>query len=302
MIEMKQLQFFVVCAEVKSFSRAAEVLYTTQPNVSKVIHSLEEELGFKLFIRRNRGIDMTAKGRHIYDYACKVVDNIQMMSTFARMDKGNELLVSTNPSSWMAATFSEFYNSCKDQDVCFHIITASTEEIIRRLSVGKDNMGFIYVLEAQMPNFLYHLERNGLEFFTLKKIESMIYLGAEHPDARASSIKDVKTDSIRLVQCYEDEFSMSQYQELLQQEQDFPTNMKISVITNSDYVMNEMLANTDLGNISSAYLSHEEKALDHHGIPLYDGEKNVHFGYLVRKGERIGKWSASFRDFVKNRL
>ena len=44
MIETKQLQYLVVCADLKSFSRAAEVLYTTQPNVSKVIRSLEEEI------------------------------------------------------------------------------------------------------------------------------------------------------------------------------------------------------------------------------------------------------------------
>ena len=40
MLEVKELQYFVVCADLSSFSRAAEVLYTTQPNVSKVIRSL----------------------------------------------------------------------------------------------------------------------------------------------------------------------------------------------------------------------------------------------------------------------
>lgn len=42
MLEVKELQYFVVCADLSSFSRASEVLYTTQPNVSKVIRSLEE--------------------------------------------------------------------------------------------------------------------------------------------------------------------------------------------------------------------------------------------------------------------
>ena len=55
MLEVKELQYFVVCADLSSFSRAAEVLYTTQPNVSKVIRSLEEKLGFEVFERDNRG-------------------------------------------------------------------------------------------------------------------------------------------------------------------------------------------------------------------------------------------------------
>ena len=34
MIETKQLQYLVVCTQLRSFSKAAEALYTTQPNVS----------------------------------------------------------------------------------------------------------------------------------------------------------------------------------------------------------------------------------------------------------------------------
>lgn len=45
-MKLRHLRCFVVCADVNSFSEAAEILYTTQPNVSKVIRSLEEELGF----------------------------------------------------------------------------------------------------------------------------------------------------------------------------------------------------------------------------------------------------------------
>ena len=59
MIETKQLQYLVVCAQLRSFSKAADVLYTTQPNVSKVVKSLEEKLGFAVFDRDNRGIKLT---------------------------------------------------------------------------------------------------------------------------------------------------------------------------------------------------------------------------------------------------
>ena len=68
MLEVKELQYFVVCADLSSFSRASEVLYTTQPNVSKVIRSLEEKLGFEVFERDNRGIKLTRRGRQAYEY------------------------------------------------------------------------------------------------------------------------------------------------------------------------------------------------------------------------------------------
>ena len=109
MIETKQLQYLVVCAQLRSFSKAAEALYTTQPNVSKVIRMLEDELEFPVFVRQSRGITLTARGQRVYEYASRAVENIEQLKSFSRMDKGEELLASWNPSSWMASCFAAFY-------------------------------------------------------------------------------------------------------------------------------------------------------------------------------------------------
>ena len=45
MLDLKQLKYFIVCAETGSISEAAKLLYTTQPSVSKAIKALEEEMG-----------------------------------------------------------------------------------------------------------------------------------------------------------------------------------------------------------------------------------------------------------------
>ena len=50
-MDLKQLQYFVVCAQTGSFSDAAKNLYSTQPSVSKVIKGLEDTLGMQLFER-----------------------------------------------------------------------------------------------------------------------------------------------------------------------------------------------------------------------------------------------------------
>lgn len=47
-MDLKQLQYFVVCAQTGSFSDAAKVLYSTQPSVSKVVKALEDALGMQL--------------------------------------------------------------------------------------------------------------------------------------------------------------------------------------------------------------------------------------------------------------
>ena len=68
-MELKQLEYFMVVCEKGSFNQAAECLYTSQPNVSKIIGALEKELGRKLFERTSRGINITTYGESVREYA-----------------------------------------------------------------------------------------------------------------------------------------------------------------------------------------------------------------------------------------
>ena len=65
MINIKQLKYFITCADAGSFSEAASVLYTTQSSVSKVIRALEEEMQASLFVRNPHGIKRGSDGRAV---------------------------------------------------------------------------------------------------------------------------------------------------------------------------------------------------------------------------------------------
>lgn len=55
-MDIRQLEYFLAVCERGSINKAAACLYTTQPNVSKVIASFEAELGRELFKRSHRGM------------------------------------------------------------------------------------------------------------------------------------------------------------------------------------------------------------------------------------------------------
>lgn len=61
-MEIRQLEYFVTVAEQLNFSRAAELLYVTQPLLSKQIAELEKQLGVKLFLRNRRSVRLTPAG------------------------------------------------------------------------------------------------------------------------------------------------------------------------------------------------------------------------------------------------
>ena len=94
-MELKQLEFFLMCVDCGSLGKAAERLYTSQPNVSKVIRSLEEELGNNVFERTSRGLRLTPYGKSIYDYALNTVKNANLILNSRSTRKKNTLYIST---------------------------------------------------------------------------------------------------------------------------------------------------------------------------------------------------------------
>ncbi len=73
-MDLAQLRVFLTVARERSFSRAAEKLYRTQPAVSIVIRKLEEELGQPLFVRAARIAKLTDAGDLLCDYAERMLN------------------------------------------------------------------------------------------------------------------------------------------------------------------------------------------------------------------------------------
>jgi DNA-binding transcriptional LysR family regulator len=67
------LKTFVTVVEHKNFSRAAEELYLSHPNVSLQIQSLEEELGTKLVNSSSKHLELTQAGEIYYGYAKQIL-------------------------------------------------------------------------------------------------------------------------------------------------------------------------------------------------------------------------------------
>ncbi len=148
-MELRQLQCMVICAQTKSFSKAASMLFTSQSNVSKTIAALEKELGKKIFERRRHGIELTAKGEQIYKYALSMVECSAKILDCAEEDATEELRVSFQPSSWFANTFCEYYIQ-ESAGEKYNIISAPAEEIIRRIIANQDQLGFAYFEDSQL--------------------------------------------------------------------------------------------------------------------------------------------------------
>lgn len=80
---LKQLRAFCRAAQSGSISRAAEILFLSQPTVSLQIQALEREMGITLFERRGPNIQLTPEGEILYRLAQPLVEGIdKLQETF----------------------------------------------------------------------------------------------------------------------------------------------------------------------------------------------------------------------------
>ena len=299
-MDLKQLQYFVACAQAGSFSDAAKILYSTQPSVSKVIKALEDTLGMQLFERLPRGIRLTVQGQKVYHYACKITNEMNVLENMALGGMTKWIRISLNPSSWFANQFVDFYNETYDKNYHFQITTAGVRSVMERVRDYMDDIGFVYILSQQKENFLHELAKNKLQFVSMYETDVILYPGRQtefYTSGRErAELEDL--EGVRFIQNYQDEF----FDIGAAREDSFQwKDLDISVLTNSDYIMEKMLRNSKVSNVSGSYLS-ENKTGTTPGIPLNMGDSKVIFGYMLRRGEETDESIQELLDFLISRL
>lgn len=298
-MEIKQLKYFVVAADVGSFSEAAKVLYTTQSSVSKVVAALERELGYQLFKREGKGIALTSEGRRFHIRASKlVVDFTSLQSESAKQSK-NMVKISANHSSWLANCFSQFYELHKDYDVCYSFHADSTSNIINRIRMLEDEVGFVYVFPETKLQFEYELKKYQLTFEKLKSVNGMIYLQPDDALRQMEVAADV-VHNLRFIQSERDDYLRYGNWKTENGEE---INIKddISVITNSDYVMHAFLEKNSVANLSADSFNSFDLGV-RPGIKLINDNGEIEFGVIKNLNGKVSPIAEEFVDYICDQL
>lgn len=83
-MNFRQLEYFAAVAEARSISRASRELHVAQPPISRQLAMLEDELGVQLFLRNNKGIELTEAGRCLYQQSEQMFQSLRMMADSVR--------------------------------------------------------------------------------------------------------------------------------------------------------------------------------------------------------------------------
>jgi LysR family carnitine catabolism transcriptional activator len=141
----RQLRAFHFVAQHQSFARAAEVLFMTPSGVSVLIRELERQLGFRLFDRTTRQVELTAYGSDLLSVtqpSLKALDSA--MSAIGQAAKGKARSISVGTTPWLAAhvlppAIQQFREH--RPDIRVRLFDGDRIEVVRRVIAGKVDLG-----------------------------------------------------------------------------------------------------------------------------------------------------------------
>ncbi len=91
-IDLELYRIFYLVAKHKHMTRASEELHISQPAISQAIKKLEEQLDGTLFLRSNKGMELTEEGKMFYEYvegALQLINNAEReFTSFKVLNKG----------------------------------------------------------------------------------------------------------------------------------------------------------------------------------------------------------------------
>jgi LysR family glycine cleavage system transcriptional activator len=109
---LNALRYFLVAAKTLSFKQTAEQLHVTQAAISQHIRTLEEHLGRKLFIRRNREVLLSEDGERLLPFIREGFEafskGVATLQTDPRPNILNITVVQSFASRWLVPRLSSF--------------------------------------------------------------------------------------------------------------------------------------------------------------------------------------------------
>ena len=158
-IDLELYRVFYIVAKNKHMTKASEELHISQPAISQSIKKLEEQLGGTLFLRSNKGMELTEEGKMFYEYvkgALELINNAENeFTSFKDLSKGEiKIGCSTTLTKLILMdTLKKFHTEYPN----INITNDLTSNLINDLKLGK--LDFVIFNESNIKETNLHLEK-----------------------------------------------------------------------------------------------------------------------------------------------
>lgn len=189
-MDILQLQYFQTIARLENISKASELLYVAQPNLSVSIKRLEEDLGVALFDRRRGKIKLTPAGTLFLSYVDSILEHLDEGVSAARESqrKSNDRVrVASIIVDLMGNLLNEYLPM--HSNVSYHQQNCRNKEVAEKVLHGEADFGFVF---GAVPH-------QGLEYIQIDSCERIVQLAKDHPLAEKKLISLSELSGQRMI-------------------------------------------------------------------------------------------------------
>lgn len=146
LVKLDLYRIFCQVAKCQSFSKAAKLLYMTQPAVSQAIIQLEKELEVRVFTRTSKGVVLTNEGKLLYEYTTSAINLINIgekkLMEFKNLMVGDlKIGVGDTISRYFLLPYLEEFNN-QYPSIKLKIINRTTLELCSMLKTAEIDIAF----------------------------------------------------------------------------------------------------------------------------------------------------------------
>jgi DNA-binding transcriptional LysR family regulator len=193
MNNLLQLKYAVEVEKTGSISKAAENLYMNQPNLSKSIRELEDDIGIAIFDRTAKGVVPTEKGREFLSYARNILSQVAEMEALYKQtdDKKTRFDLCAPRASYVSRALTDVILSLgPNADYSVDYREAGAMRTIRQVANGINQLGVIRYQTVYEANYLNALTERSLQYETVWEFSSVAILSKRHPLAASALIAE----------------------------------------------------------------------------------------------------------------
>ena len=159
-VDLELYRVFYTVAKHKHMTKASEELHISQPAISQSIKKLEDQLGGTLFLRSNKGMELTEEGKMFYEYvkgALELINNAENeFTSFKDLSKG-EIKIGCSATLTKLVLMDALKEYHKEYpNININITNGLTKDLLNDLKLGK--LDFVIYNESNIKETNLNLE------------------------------------------------------------------------------------------------------------------------------------------------
>ena len=187
----EQLFQFIEVVDCRSINKAAEKLYISQPNLSRSIRALEEEMGKELIVRNNRGVTLTPAGKLLYYYARSIFNQFQVLERLKQIDAEqlySQLSISVDSLFLKDDMILNFYKRMSSAETEIKFLETTAEEVLQNVIEMKSELGITILNNYQLPIFKKMADVKDIEIHILGSGPLYVHISENNPLAQKEKV------------------------------------------------------------------------------------------------------------------